>query len=83
MLVDPDFHLLLERLGVKPRGLMEGVTDLRVRHAVIDDEVEADFRQREPQLGGGAVDRARLAREIGAEIDDGNGIGARAHSAAC
>ena len=81
--VDPDVHLPLERLGVKTRGLAEGLADQVLRHAVIDDVVEADLGQRKTQLVRGAFHRAGLAREIGPQIDDGDGFGKLAHSAAC
>ena len=68
---------------MKPRGLAEDLADLRLGHAVIHDEVESDLGQRETQLVGRALQRAGLAREIGAQIDDGNGLRRRVHSAAC
>jgi len=49
---------------MKARSLTENLADLMFRHAVIGDEVEADLGQRETQLGGGAIDRPRVAREI-------------------
>jgi hypothetical protein len=44
VLVDAYFHLPLERLRMKARRLLECLADLHRRHAVIDDEVEADPR---------------------------------------
>ena len=68
---------------MKARRLIEDIPDLGLGYAVIDDEIEADFGERDAQFGGGALDRLRLAREVGAEIQDGNGVRVRAHSAAC
>ena len=63
------------------RGLAEPLLDKLARDAVIDDEVEADLGQRMAKLGGGAVERARLACETGAEIDDRNGFVGAGHKA--
>ncbi len=82
MKVDPHLHLLVEWLPVKAPGLAEDVAYLFLRHAVIDDEVEADLGQRGSQLGGGKRHRAGRAGEIGPEIDDRNRLGRSAHSAA-
>jgi len=60
---------------VEALHLLEGGTDFLARHAVVDDEIEADLGEREAQLLRRAVERARFAREIGPEIDDGNGFG--------
>jgi ABC-type phosphate transport system ATPase subunit len=81
--VDPDAHLTVEWLGVETRDLAERLADQGIRHAVIDDEVEADLSQGKTQLAAGTLQRAGFAREIGTQIDDGNGFGRRAHSAAC
>ena len=55
---------------MKTRGLTEDFMDLLRRHAVIDDKVETDLGQREVQFLSCAVDRARGARQVGAQIDD-------------
>ena len=59
---------------MEARGLAERLLDECARDAVIDDEVEADLSQGMAQLAGGAVERARLACETRAEIDDGDGV---------
>jgi hypothetical protein len=61
--VDPDFHLLGKGQGMEARRLPEGVVDQRPRHAVIDDVVEADFGQRQPQRSRAALLRAGFAGE--------------------
>ena len=66
---------------MEARGLAEGFLDQGARDAVIDDEVEADLGQRMAQLGSGAVERARLACETGAEIDDRDGFVGAGHKA--
>jgi hypothetical protein len=55
---------------VKTRGLTKGCMDLLGRHAVIDDKVEADLGQREVKFLSCALDRARNACQVGAQIDD-------------
>ena len=81
MLVDADLHLLVDRQRVEAGGLPESLADRRARDAVIDDEIEADLGQRMAQLDGGAVERARLACETGAEIDDRDGFVGAGHKA--
>ncbi len=49
---------------------VEHAVDERLRDAVIADEVEAERLARRAQGRGGALKRAGLAAEIGAEIDD-------------
>ena len=73
--------LLVERLRMEARRLPEGLADESARDAVIDDEVEADLGQGVAQPDGGAVERARLACETGAEIDDRDGFGSASHEA--
>src|SRR5579862_5591405 len=65
-------HFALERQMVKALGLGEDAIDQRLRHAVIGDEIEADALARRTQCSSGALERARLAGEIGAEIDHRN-----------
>ena len=67
---------------MEARGLLEGAADQGLGHAMIDDEVEADLGQREAQLAGRALQRPGFPGEIGAQVDDGNGLRV-AHSAAC
>ena len=51
--------------------LLEGVADL-LRHAVVHDEVETDSVSAKRSSLAVAVQRARLAGQIGSEIDDGD-----------
>src|SRR5215471_6297642 len=44
------------------------------RHAVINDKIETDLSQRETKFFRRAVDRARGARQVGAQIDDWNDL---------
>jgi hypothetical protein len=44
------------------------------RYAVIDDEVETDLGQREVKFVGCAVDRAKVACQVGAQIEDWNDL---------
>jgi hypothetical protein len=67
---------------VEARGLLEGVANQRPRHAMIDDEIEADFGQCDAQFTGTTFQCPRLAREIGPEINDRNGVRG-CQSAAC
>jgi hypothetical protein len=80
--VDAHRHLLLDRLGMEAGGLAERIPDQVRRHAVIDDEIEADMREREAQLAGTTFPRPRLARKIGPEVQNGDGVRGR-QSAAC
>jgi hypothetical protein len=66
---------------MEARGLAEGFLDQGTRDAVVDDEVEADLGQRMAKLGGGTVERAWLACETGAEIDDRDGFVGAGHKA--
>ena len=72
VLVELDFQLLFERLRVETRNLAKDPAYLLGRHAVIEDEIEADLGQRKPKLSGGAINRAGGAGQIGPEIDDRN-----------
>ena len=71
-LVHLDGELVLERLGVEARSLGEGGIDQRLRHAVADDEVEADLLEGAAQLGAEPLQRAGLAGEIGREVENRN-----------
>ena len=57
VLVELDFELLLERLSVEAGDLAVDLVDQRRGHAVVDDRVEADLRQRMAQLGRGMIER--------------------------
>ena len=77
--IERDPHLRVERLGVEARDLGEHRADLGARHAVTGDVVEADLGQRVADLPRRAFERAGLAREVRAEVDDGDGVSASHH----
>ena len=43
VVIDQEAHLGGERLGVKPRRFRKGAGDQALRHAMVDDEIEADL----------------------------------------
>ena len=59
---------------MKTRGLTKRRMDLLGSHAVIDDKVETDLGQREVKFLGSALGRARVAGQVGAQIDDWNDL---------
>jgi hypothetical protein len=77
MLVDADPHLLVERLAMEARGLLEGVADQRGGNAVIDDVIEADLGQGMAELPPGLLQCTGLSGQIRAEVDDRDGVRAR------
>jgi hypothetical protein len=72
VLVELDRQLRIQLLRVKTCSLLEYFADLLRRHAMIDDEVEADLGQRKPKLFCGAVNSTGSAGQVWPEIYDWN-----------
>jgi hypothetical protein len=72
VLVELERQLALDRQGVERGRHGEQPVDQLLRHAVAADEIEPDVLQGIPQFAGAALERARCAREMLGEVDDGN-----------
>ncbi len=72
MPIDPQRQLGLVRLRVKPLRRGEAVIDQRLRHPVVDDEVETDLFQRMTKVVGQRLSRTGGARKITCQVKHRN-----------